>query len=104
MLRELKLLIIVSLMLSKSVFAQTDNDQIEFTAINGIKVFTPNKYAIQGQVWGGELGYHFNMDANKANYARVFNLKSIDIIASYRNLHSLTINGESSSKGSLGNA
>lgn len=104
MLRKLKLLFAVLMILAKSSFAQTNNDQIEFTFVEGIKSFTPNKYSIQGTLLGGELGYHFNMADNKADYIRMLNISAIDIVASYRNLQSLTIDNDLTSMGSLGDA
>ncbi len=89
---------------SQNSFGQTNNNQIEFTFVEGIKVFTPNKYSIQGKIQGGELGYHFNMAANQADYIRMLNISAIDIMASYRSLQSLTIDNNLASRGSLGDA
>ncbi|MDB4904782.1 MAG: hypothetical protein JWQ63_4063 [Mucilaginibacter sp.] len=105
--KKLKLLInILALLVTFSInaHAQTNNDQIEITPIEGIKIFTPNKYSIQGKIWGGELAYRFNMNNNKLDYVKLLGLNSIDIVASYRNLQSLIINNDPASKGSLGDA
>jgi Lipid A 3-O-deacylase (PagL) len=100
MLRKLKLLAVVLIILAKNSFAQTNNDQLEFTAIKAISVFTPGNYNLKGTVWGGELGWHFNMADNKADYIRMLGISSIDIIGGYRNYQSLLINN--AAKGSLG--
>jgi len=102
MLRKLQLLTVVLVILSTNLFAQSSNDQLEFTAISAIKIFTPDQYNLQGKAWGGELAYHFNMADNKANYATMLGISSIDIVASYRSYQSLTINNDPASKGSLG--
>jgi hypothetical protein len=103
MLRKLKLLVIVTI-LSNNLYAQTNNNQIEFTAVEGLKIFTPRKYVLQGKIWGGELAYHFNMADNKLDYIKTLNISAIDIVASYRNIESITINNDPASKGSLGDA
>jgi hypothetical protein len=100
---KLKLLVIVSILFSKFLYAQTDSsNRIEFTPIAGIKVFTPNNYSIQGKTWGGELAYHFNMTDNKLDYIRILHISAIDIVGSYRNMQSLTIDNNPASRGSLG--
>jgi len=99
---KLKLLVFL-LIISKISFAQTGNNKIEFTAIEGVKVFAPNDYSIQGQAWGAELGYHFDMTNNHLDYLRLLGIKAIDIVGSYRNMQALTINHSPSSKDSLGN-
>jgi hypothetical protein len=104
---KLKLLTVILAVLtifSANTYAQTNSDQIEITPIDGIKIFTPNKYTIQGKIWGGELAYHFNMHNSKLDYIRLLGLNSIDIVASYRNLQSLFINNDLTTKGSLGDA
>src|SRR5260221_7079660 len=105
--KKLKLLInILTLLVTFSINtnAQTNSDKIEITPIEGIKIFTPNKYSIQGKIWGGELAYHFNMNNNKLDYVKLLGINSIDIAASYRNLQSLIIDNNPASKGSLGDA
>lgn len=102
MLRKLTLLVVVLMALSRSLFAQTNNDQLEFTAIHALSVFTPDNYTLKGNVWGGELAWHFNMADNKADYAHMLGISSVDIVGSYRNYQSLTINNNPASKGSLG--
>jgi hypothetical protein len=98
---KLKLFFLL-LIFSKVSIAQTGNNKIEFTAIEGVKVFAPNNYSIQGQAWGAELGYHFDMANNHLDYVRLLGIKAIDIIGSYRNMHALTINHSASSRDSLG--
>jgi hypothetical protein len=97
-------LLILLLLLSNIALAQTDSDQIEFSAIEGIKIFTPNNFSIQGKIQGGELGYHFNMADKKVDYVKLLGINSIDVMASYRSLESLTINNDPTTKGSLGGA
>lgn len=89
---------------SKKLIAQGDSNQIEFTGIHALSVFTPENYKINGEVWGGELAYHFNMAQNGADYIKVLNISSIDIVGSYRSLRNLLINKAPDSKGSLGDA
>jgi Lipid A 3-O-deacylase (PagL) len=104
MIKKIKLIILICGVLCKSVIAQTDNNQIEFTAIYGLKVYTPDGYSIKGRISGGELAYRFNMANNSADYIRMLRITDIDIVASYRNLQSLIINNNLASKGSLGGA
>lgn len=100
--RKLISLFTFLILLSGSLFAQNNNDQLEFTAIHALSIFAPGNYKLSGNVWGGELGYHFNMTRDSVDYARMLNIKSIDLVASYRNLGSVIINNNPNTKGSLG--
>ena len=96
--------ILVLFTISNKLAAQNDNNQIEFSGIHALSVFTPEKYNLTGQVWGGELAYHLNMSQNKADYIRVLNISAIDIVGSYRSFRDVLINNVPASKGQLGDA
>lgn len=73
-------------MLSKGGFAQTDNDQIGFTAIKEVEVFTHNKYATRYVGYAYRLnpvlsingglgaGYYFTVYKPKNNIANLKNM------------------------------
>ncbi|MGN6641223.1 MAG: acyloxyacyl hydrolase, partial [Mucilaginibacter sp.] len=102
MLRKFIFLFTFCALLSGQVLAQSNNDQLEFTAIHALSVFTPDNYTLKGNVWGGELGYHFNMTNDSAAFVRMLNLRSIDVIASYRSFGSVIIDNDVATKGTLG--
>lgn len=91
------------LLLSGRLSAQTNKDQIEYSQIYGYNIFSPD-YTLKGKSWGGELVYHFNMQGSNATYVKALKINSIDIVGSYRNFESLTINNNPASLGTLGNA
>lgn len=99
---KLTLLAIVSVIFSKSLYAQTNNNRLELTPFESLKVFTPDNNSIQGTIYGAELAYHFNMTRDSLDYVRILHISAIDIVGSYRNLHSLTVNNDPALKGKLG--
>ena len=102
---HVKHLVILILLFTSStkLKAQSNNNQIEFSGVYGANTFTPD-FTVQGQIKGGELVYHFNMQSSKLDYLKALNIKYIDIAASYRNLESLTIDHDPTTKGLLGDA
>ncbi|HEY2581738.1 MAG TPA: acyloxyacyl hydrolase [Mucilaginibacter sp.] len=102
-LKLISILLAILFIISTKSRAQTNNNQLEFTYIEGIKVISPD-YTIHGKIWGGELAYHFNMQNDKQDYVKFLEINSIDIVGSYRNLKSLYINNNPLTKDSLGEA
>ena len=95
--------IYLSLFIFSCASAQSTSNQLEISGLYGISSFTAEKYKLPGHLVGGEAVYHFNMANNKADYVRLLNISSIDVVGSYRNLHSITItNDPGSKKGALG--
>ncbi|QJD94955.1 acyloxyacyl hydrolase [Mucilaginibacter robiniae] len=82
--------------------AQDSKNSVEITPTAGIKIFSAEKNYLKGKFWGTELAYHFNMENNPASYVRIFNIKSIDAVVSYRNMEQVVLNSDPSTKGLLG--
>ncbi len=97
------LIFILLITFSKSLQAQTNSNQIEFSGIYGANTFCPD-FTVQGQIHGGELVYHLNMQNSTLGYLKALNIKYIDFAGSYRSLQSLIINHDPTSKGLLGDA
>ena len=98
-----KLLVLVTLMSCCCVvFAQSGRDEIELTGVEGLKVFTPHQFTIQGKIYGGDIAYHFNTSTDSVKFIKLLHIKSIDIVGGYRNLSNLTLNNDPLSWGSLG--
>jgi hypothetical protein len=106
MIRELKfrwLLLVIMFVWSTDLYAQKNNDAIEVSYIYGAKVFSPDS-TLQGKSWGVELAYHFNMQNSAMDYVKLLHISSIDVVGSYRNFESITVNNRATSRGSLGDA
>ena len=95
---------ILLLLFNQSVIAQTGQDKIELTPFKGIKIFTAEKNYLEGEFYGAEVAYHFNMLKNQSPYIRMLNIKDIDVVASYRNMEQVVLNNNPDSKGLLGSA
>ena len=83
-------------------FAQ-NNNALELSGLYGLSSFTAEKYSLPGHIAGAEAVYHFSTANNKADYVRLLNISSIDVVGGYRSFHSITItNDPGSKKGALG--
>jgi hypothetical protein len=102
--RKFNFVIILLLMLTKSLYAQSDDDKIEVTGIEGVKLFTPHQFTLQGAFEGAEMAYHLNTTNYNVYYIKALGISSIDFVASYRNFDRIIINNDPALKGSLGSA
>jgi hypothetical protein len=99
---KILLLVIGYMLLSCSTKAQDTENSIEISGTSGIKIFTPEKNYLTGPLFGGELSYHINMTGSKSDYIRIFNIKSIDAVFSYRNMSRVILNHDQATKGIIG--
>jgi hypothetical protein len=84
-------------------FSTAQNNKIELSGLYGISSFTAEKYSLPGHTVGGEVSYHFSTANNKADYVRLLNISSIDVVGSYRSFKPISItNSPTSKKGDLG--
>jgi hypothetical protein len=99
---KLRLPVIALLFVAYSSFAQDNRNSVEITPLAGVKIFSAEKNTLKGNIWGAEAAYHFNMTENKANYVRIFNIKSLDAVLTYHNMEQVVVNGDPTTKGLLG--
>jgi hypothetical protein len=84
--------------------AQDKQNSIEFSPIYGLQLFSGESNALKGNFYGVEAVYHINMANNEASWVRLFNVKAVSLVASYRQLDGTYLTKLSNSQGILGNA
>lgn len=105
--RFLSGLLVITLCSQGRLNAQT-KDGFEVNFLKSIHFFAPDvnshsgNVILNGEILGGELAYKFNMIHSQADYIRLFNINSIDIAVSYRNLKTIIVNNDPQTKGLFG--
>lgn len=88
--------------------AQPAQNALEFSVNRSLSFFTPDpaigsaNIGLSGNFWGGEVAYKINMADNHADYIRIFNIKTIDVVGSYRNFKNVILNNDPFTAGQLG--
>lgn len=86
-----------------AAWSQSNKNSLEVTAFTGLKVFTADT-TLKGSSWGLEGVYHLNMADNKADWVQILNVRSIDLVFSYRNYDDVhTAKRPTATAGFLGN-
>jgi hypothetical protein len=83
--------------------AQTNNNSIAITGVQGAGIFGADGYHLQGNYEGLQLGYQLNMWGNKARWIHLLHVKDVGFMLTYFNLQNISIRNQANSKGILGN-
>lgn len=83
--------------------AQNNPNSIAITPIQGVTTFSTYNSPLKGNFYGGELAYQINMANNTADWAHLFHVKDIGLVASYVNLGDISLTGKHEIRGLFGN-
>jgi len=86
----------------QSGYAQNNLNSIAITPIQGVTTFSTYNSPLKGNFYGAELAYQLNMANNNADWARLFHVKDIGLVASYVNLGDISLTGKHDTRGLFG--
>jgi hypothetical protein len=97
---------LLSILITATYCAQaqdtTVHNSVEVTPLYGLKMFSSEHHQLKGDLYGAEVGYHISMQNNKADWIRLLHVQDIGIIAYYRNMDNIYLDGLANSRGILG--
>jgi hypothetical protein len=79
------------LLIAIDVNAQQNANSVEVNLQRSINTFTANGNPLQGDAYGGEIIFHYNANKSKRKWSSDLGIASIDLIANYKRMHSITL-------------
>ncbi len=73
------------------VYAQHNAHSLELNLQRSIDNFSADKNFLQGNAYGGELIYHYNVNRNPKKWSSDLGIKSIDLIFNYKRMSNVTL-------------
>ncbi|MFN0254967.1 acyloxyacyl hydrolase [Pedobacter ureilyticus] len=73
-----------------AVNAQQNSHTLEFNLQKAISSFSANQNKLQGDAYGGELIFHYNVNRQARKWSSDLGIKSIDVIFNYKRMNDIT--------------
>ncbi|WAC42535.1 acyloxyacyl hydrolase [Pedobacter sp. SL55] len=70
--------------------AQQNAHTLEFNLQKAINSFSANQNKLQGNAYGGELIFHYNVNREAKRWSSDLGIKSIDVVFNYKRMHNIT--------------
>ena len=95
-------LIALLFLLTKTCFAQNEQNSIAITPVLGLDISSPDNNKLKGSYYGAEFTYQLTMANNNTTWVHLLHVQDIGLSFSYFNLQNISLAAKPGSQGFLG--